>query len=483
MAPASGQDIEPAEYDPDRDLGALLPPGPWDDLGAEFTRLHAASNAHGRGTDLERLLDRLFRRAHFTVKHNPPAADRQIDLMISSRDGTFIVEAKWESTPAGQDVVDNLRVRVKEVGRQAVGVLVTVAGITKPSADRIVRYREEALIVVLDEADIRVLLEDPYELAGMLGYKRTRLEMDGHVHLGAEGTHRQGSGRQQAQVLPDSTRQIVALDGTPQPSADAPGRVTRAVFTLDLPDLDWNYSGGFGVSLDVPIGFRTEAELLDALHRLNELGWLSRHTHWTIQKSGRVWHGVGARSFEAMLPGWRDRGSSDGPQWFGERITLFDKIQDGWFCLSADLHCGESRRAAFTRLSFHLPGVPVDQGPLQQLVGQFGVPLRGFYRPLSAPSITRGTVELPRPVLEVVGRITEQGHDDAWTVGVVAKNPYFEAASKNAPDGWPWELAETGLLVCAVRSQHPADLGPYTLWSWESSAAADSTVIKVIVDW
>ncbi|MCX4690052.1 restriction endonuclease [Kitasatospora purpeofusca] len=483
MAPASGQDINLTEYD--RDLDGLLPPGPWDDLGAEFARLHSSTNAHGRGTDLERLLDRLLRRAHFTVKHNPPTADRQIDLMISSRDGTFLIEAKWEATPADVGVADNLRVRVKEVGRQTIGVLVTVGGITGPCAERIVRYREEALVLVLDEADIRVLLEDPHELAGTLAYKRTQLEMFGHVHLGTDGTHRSRRERPQGQVLPDSTRLIVDTDGKPMPVIDAPGSITPGVFTLDLPDLDWNYPSGFGVSLDVPLGSRSEEELQDALHRLNELGWLSRHAHWTIQKADRVWHGIGTRSLATTLPQWRDR-LADGPtERYAESVALFDKIEDGWFCVTAELSCDDSRHTLRAHLEFQLPGVPVDQGPLHQLVQQFGVPLRGFYRPLSRKSVVRGSSNLPRPVLEVVGLITEEGGDGTWVVGVIAKNPFFEALPEAAPDGWPWELATSGVLVCALRSQHRADepKRQYELWSWEYTAAAESTAIKITAEW
>ncbi|MER7701659.1 restriction endonuclease [Kitasatospora sp. NPDC097605] len=484
MAPAPGQDSESAEYDPDNDLDSLLVPGPWDDLSAQFTRLHSATNTHGRGTDLERLLDQLFRRAHFTVKHNPPTADRQIDLMISSRDGTFLIEAKWEATPADIGVADNLRVRVKEVGRQAVGVLVTVGGITGPCAERIVRYREEALILVLDEADIRVLLEDPHELAGMLAYKRMQLEMFGHVHLGIGGTHRSRGERSQGQVLPDSTRQIVSADGKPLPVIDAPGSVTPAVFTLDLPDLDWLYPSGFGVSLDVPLGSRSENELLGALHRLNDLGWLSRHAHWTIQKDDRVWHGIGARSLAVTLREWRDRLVDDSRDGHGESVILFDQIEDGCFCVTARLACDESRWILRAHLEFLLPGVPVDQGPLHQLVQQFGVPLRGFYRPLSRKSVVRGSFDLPRPVLQVVGLITEEGGDGTWVAGVIAKNPFFEALSEQAPDGWPWELASSGILVCALRSQHRVDEPKeYELWSWEYTAAADSTAIKITAEW
>lgn len=405
--------------------------------------------------------------------------------MMSSRDGRFLVEAKWESRRSGVPHCDDLRVRVEEVGRQVVGVLATVAGIAEGVAERLVRYREKALIVVLDEVDIRRILRDPYELSDLLAFKREQLEMFGRVHLGAHGDSRPRRKRREDQELPDSARELVATDGRPISAVAGPGNISPTVFTLDLPDIDWEFSSGFGVSLGVPLGSRTEDELLDALHRLNESGWLSRHTHWTIQKTGRAWHGVGARTFAIALPAWRDRMAVGGSDRYTESINLFDKIEGGWFSITADLSCDESRRTQRAHLDFHLPGVPVDQGPLHQLVKQFGVALRGYYRPLSQKAVIKYSVPPPRPKLEVLGFVTEQGSDGIWMVGVVAKNPFAGAATDQAPPGWPWELDDSGVLVCALRSHHPASeiKDSYELWSWESATSTDSTVIKITAEW
>ncbi|WP_224275073.1 restriction endonuclease [Streptomyces sp. LS1784] len=481
MADTPRPDTPPSEAALDADLRKLLPPGQWDDLEEQFDQLKVDSNPWARGTELEKLLVQVLRRAHFRVEHDPATADRQIDLMASSRDGTYLIESKWTNSPSDVDVADNLRVRVKEVGRQAVGVLITVAGVTSPCAARIVRYREEALVVVLDETDIRLVLNNPHELSRLLSFKRMQLEMAGRVHVGADGQHWHRSSTDIDYVLPDSTRQIVDLAGRPLTAVTAAGNHSPDVFTLDLPNVDGRFSWGYGVTLDVSLGARSENELLEALRKLNEHGWLSRHAYWTIQKAGQVWHGVGARTFAAALPQWRDRLSS-GSRDSSEIITLFDKIDGGWYTITTGMDCDEARRAEEAVLSFQLEGVPVDQGPLRHLVEQFEVPLRGFYRPLAASAVTHGSSQ-DRPELEAIGFVTERSGGRLWAVGLVAKNPYYGLAYGKQPPSWP--VMQSGVLVCALRSHHPADepRSRYHLYSWALASAYDSTAVQIVAEW
>lgn len=480
-------DIPLREEMGEADLKSVLPPGAWSDLEEEFRQLGAHADAQGRGKKLERLLERLFQRAHFRVELDPPGAEpRQTDLMVSWRDATYLVEAKWTGHKSGSPEADDIRIRLEEVGKRVIGVLVTVSGINAKFAARVVAQREKGLIIALDEQDLLQVLRDPPELVRMLALKVQELEVFARVHVGGDSPQ-QHTDMPAALTLPDSTRSLAGLDGTQSGTCSGQGFISPVVFAVELPDIDWAFSSpSAGVSLDVPLASRSEAELLRALHLLNAMGWVSRHAHWTIQKMGQVWHGIGARSFVETLPRWSERLESGGDESGTESIVFFDACEGGWYTISADLGADEFRRTLRANLSMQLPGVPLDTGPLHQLFQQFGTPLRGFFRPLAGKSVRRGFERPPWQPLQAVGLVIEQGDEsgDAWAVGVVAKNPFYPHGTVEAPADWPWQPEDSELLICALRSHHPVDEPKdYFLWSWESAETSDAMVARVVVEW
>lgn len=85
---------------------------PWheSDLLRDLAALRSVSDTQRRGYKLESLLERMFRRAHYQVVHNPRMArPRQTDFAVISHSHHYLVEAKWERRPAGSKVVDAAR--------------------------------------------------------------------------------------------------------------------------------------------------------------------------------------------------------------------------------------------------------------------------------------------------------------------------------------------------------------------------------------
>jgi hypothetical protein len=130
---------------------------PWHepDLLRDLAALRSVSNTQRRGYKLESLLERMFRRAHYQVVHNPRMArPRQTDFAVISHSRHYLVEAKWERRPAGSKVVDAVRSRLGRLDGTVVALLCTMSGITEQADEAIVGDRRDGLVLVFDEVDI-----------------------------------------------------------------------------------------------------------------------------------------------------------------------------------------------------------------------------------------------------------------------------------------------------------------------------------------
>ncbi|WP_316778092.1 restriction endonuclease [Streptomyces sasae] len=160
---------------------------PWHepDLLRDLAALRSVSDTHGRGYKLESLLERMFRRAHYQVVHNPRMArPRQTDFAVISHSRHYLVEAKWERRPAGSKVVDAVHSRLGRLDGTVVGLLFTMSGITEQAGEEIVGDRRDGLVPVFDEVDILRALRDPQELDRLRRLKHDELVVHGRVHRG-----------------------------------------------------------------------------------------------------------------------------------------------------------------------------------------------------------------------------------------------------------------------------------------------------------
>ncbi|MFD5913430.1 restriction endonuclease [Streptomyces sp. NPDC001604] len=466
---------------------------PWheSDLLRDLAALRSVPNTQRRGYKLESLLERMFRRAHYQVVHNPRMArPRQTDFAVISHSRHYLVEAKWERRPAGSRVVDAVRSRLGRLDGTVVALLFTMSGITEQADEAIVGDRRDGLVLVFDEVDILRSLRDPQELDRLLRLKHDELVVHGRVHRGEkerEAEEAALSSRKPAGKLPVSRYRLLNGSGDTVPWFYGAGGFSPGVFCLDLPDVDWVPAAGSGVCLDMPVAAWGQPDLLRLLDALNELGWMGERSQWSIQQHGRNWHGCGADGFAEALKDWEERTSELEDPHHSEEFVYFEVCDGGFYTVSGSISAEETRHVMRCNVSFQLIGVPLDPGSLQQLYRQFDVPSRGYFRPLVERSVTRDRFDGRIP-LQVLGYIIEaadqRGDEEDWVVGVLAVNP-FHGTDLQPPDDLANDLDRTGVIVCSLRSYHPLSKPQerYELWSYERARTSDAHALRILAEW
>lgn len=467
---------------------------PWhrSELLGELHALRAVSNPQRRGYQLESLLERAFRQAHFQAEHNPAmAGPRQTDFAVIAHNHRYLVEVKWENHPAGTEMVDAVRSRLRRGDGTVVGVLFSMLGINDKAIAEIVGHREYGLVLVFDEADVLVALEDPHELERLLRLKHDELAVHGRLHLGAQHREARRSSRSRTgrkpQPLPAGHYRLLDLNGDEVPWFQGAGGFDSTVFCLTLPDVDWVPAAGSGVCLDMTAAAWGQPELLRLFDELNALGWVTDQGQWSIQQHGRNWYGTGARSFVQALKGWKARTAELEDPHHSEEFVYFEACDGGFYTVSGNVSAERTRRVARCNVSFQLVGVPLDPGSLHQLYRRFDVPSRGYFRPLAERSVTRQQLGSRVP-LHVLGYIVEPADqrwdDEDWVVGVLVINPYYES-DLQPPNDWPGALGSSGVIVCDLQSHHPLTKPKerYELWSYELARTSDAQALRVVADW
>jgi hypothetical protein len=160
------------------------------DLKNMLERLKASDDAQARGQGLEQYVRRLFSREHFKVTVDPGGArPRQVDLMASRHDVTYLVETKWKKKAAGIDDVDSLLTRLAEVDPSVIGVLVSWNGFAKPAVQRVRDKRCRPVLLVTGAE-----LEAADGLVRLLRRKHEHLITNGEVAFGTERSLHGGTG-------------------------------------------------------------------------------------------------------------------------------------------------------------------------------------------------------------------------------------------------------------------------------------------------
>lgn len=466
---------------------------PWHEsaLLRDLAALRSVSNTQRRGYKLESLLERMFRRAHYQVVHNPRMArPRQTDFAVISHSRHYLVEAKWERRPAGSKVVDAVRSRLGRLDGTVVALLFTMSGITEQADEAIVGDRRDGLVLVFDEVDILRALRDPQELDRLLRLKHDELVVHGRVHRGEKEREAEKAARSSGKAagkLPASRYRLLNGSGDTVPWFHGAGEFSPGVFCLDLPDVDWVPAAGSGVFLDMPVTAWGQPDLLRLLDALNELGWMGERSQWSIQQHGRNWHGCGAYGFAEALRNWEERTSELEDPHHSEEFVYFEVCDGGFYTVSGSISAEETRHVMRCNASFQLIGIPLDPGSLQQLYRQFDVPSRGYFRPLVERSVTRERFDgrIPLQVLGYIIELADQRWDEEdWVVGLLAANPFY-GTDLQPPDDLASDLDRTGVIVCNLRSHHPLSKPQerYELWSYERARTSDAHALRIVAEW
>ncbi|TDB90729.1 restriction endonuclease [Actinomadura sp. 7K534] len=482
----------------------------WESLLADYQRLAAIASAHQRGRRFEELLERLFQQAHFCVDRDPSAAaPRQTDLVARYGDTWYLIEAKWQNAPVDVSVLDAVRSRMdRTASRTAIGVIISVSGFTESAVEDLRRYRNRAPILLFGEEEIAQILKAPRDLLALLRSKHERLVAHGEVQL---ATDRKSQPRPRpSRDLPECTTRLLDTGLTPVDLLTSDGQFGEFVFVPQVPDVDWEYPGGHGVSLDLPLRAFNQEHVVDLVHTLSRLGLRGSEPRWIIQQSTVNWHGVGARTLCDALRAWEARTADLIDAHHTEQVVYFDTCPGGGFyTITADVAMHTDRQVYRCNVSFQLPGVPLDTGPLRHLFERYQAGVFHYFRPMTTSALTR--FSWPRseaPILEVVGYVVV--HDDLppgfwsdvqtdetqepagpgevpteWVTGVVARNPYRAETGITVPPEWPKEIQASDRLICSLRNHHPLDRpsGAYRLESWRYARTSDALVFQPLADW
>jgi hypothetical protein len=144
------------------------------------------------------------------------------------------------------------------------------------------------------------------------------------------------------------------------------------------------------------------------------------------------------------------------------------------------------------QFSLQLEGQPVLGSMLDDLLEVLRAEPPLFMRPRLEPSVTRA--RFPReslPTIEVCAYIAEQPElleDENWVRGLVITNPFTgrgKAQAQGTPEWWPPQLADSEVLICALRNWHPLaePRQQYHLERAEWVETAEALVVHLVANW
>jgi len=292
--------------------------------------------------------------------------------------------------------------------------------------------------------------------------------------------------------LVESELVFVWPDGKRTPSLACGGDFGQFVFALDLPDIDWAYGASGGVDLDIPLGQRSEEDLIGLLAALGEIGFVSTRGQWSIQQSTGNWHGFGTAGLAAAVRDWSDRYAALNEIHHTEQVVYQDVCEGGFYVLAADISAGPERAVLHSELSLQLEGTPVAGTALEDLFEVVRAEPPLFLRSRHEPSLVRhGLRRESRTVLDVSAYVVQTGpandEDEDWVRGIVVSNPFAgrREARAEGPEWWPPHLADSEMLICSLRSWHPLDepRAGYRLERAEWAETAEALALRFVANW
>jgi len=311
-------------------------------LSEEWERLKGLADVKRRGYGFESLVGSFFREAHFTVILNAGAAgSRQVDLMATRYDQTYLVETKWWHKRPSVNEVASLQDRLRRTPPSVIGLLVSYSGFTQGAIDRVESSADRPILLMCGNELERAITGDN-DFMHMLRQKENNMRTHGIVVFMASRPYR-SSGRHK-DTLPTSAGTIVLDNGTRSQWLTCAGRFGQFVFLQELPDIDWKPGSGYGISLDATVRTPDEKALLALLQELANMGWVTHQARWSIQQAATNWHGTGAKPFAEVLSDWRSRYEGLDQVHHSEEFCYIDVCGDiGFYSLTGQVAASTSR--------------------------------------------------------------------------------------------------------------------------------------------
>lgn len=152
-----------------------------DELKEEFFRLASMSdNPQQRGREFEKLLTRLFDLFDLEPRMSYLAEHEQIDGAFSFDTDDYIIEAKWTQKPTGVPAANHFATKVRNKGKNALGLLLSVHGFTQDALDE---YKKSTPFMTMDYSDLICVLEQRARLDDILRRKKRHANETGECYF------------------------------------------------------------------------------------------------------------------------------------------------------------------------------------------------------------------------------------------------------------------------------------------------------------
>ncbi len=143
------------------------------ELKQRFVDMYSMSDHQKRGRLFEGLLNELFAIHDLSPRQSFVLTNEQIDGAFTFSTDDYLLEAKWEQTPASREMVDVLAMKVQRKGKHTMGLFVAVSGFSRPAIDA--HSDCGGALVFMDGADLYSILNEDTALPEVLERKRRHL--------------------------------------------------------------------------------------------------------------------------------------------------------------------------------------------------------------------------------------------------------------------------------------------------------------------
>lgn len=136
-----------------------------------------------RGFALEPFLRDLFDTFDLDPKASFKISGEQIDGGFTLDSEHFILEAKWEGSPADRAALDVFAAKVERKSENTLGLFVAISGFNDAAIEAHSKPRSQ--LILMDGADLYAVLDDRMDLRELLRRKRRHAAMTGDIRLTA----------------------------------------------------------------------------------------------------------------------------------------------------------------------------------------------------------------------------------------------------------------------------------------------------------
>jgi histone H3/H4 len=147
-----------------------------------FMDLQSQLDPAKRGKDFERLLTDLFALFDMEPRLTYGLGREEIDGSLSFDTDDYIVEARWRAEKVDRGDADIFAAKVRRKGKNAVGLFISVNGFTRAALEQ---YSEATPFIVMDGADLFLVLDDRVRLDDLLKSKKRHANESGDCYLPA----------------------------------------------------------------------------------------------------------------------------------------------------------------------------------------------------------------------------------------------------------------------------------------------------------